>query len=56
MEVRQASNAKDVKYYTTERLREEFHIANLFTKDNIKMVKTRFLNMKMHANLMLILL
>ena len=38
MEVRQASNAKDVKYYTTERLREEFHIAGLFTKDNIKMV------------------
>ena len=38
MEVRQASNAKDVKHYTTERLREEFHIANLFTKDNVRMV------------------
>ena len=38
MEVRQATNAKDVKYYTTERLREEFHIANLFTKDNVRMV------------------
>ena len=38
MEVRQASNAKDVKLYTTERLREEFHIANLFTKDNVRMV------------------
>ena len=38
MEVRQASNARDVKHYTTERLREEFHIANLFTKDNIRMV------------------
>ena len=38
MEVRNASNAKDVKYYTTDRLREEFHIANLFTKDNIRMV------------------
>ena len=38
MDVRQASNAKDVKHYTTERLREEFHIANLFTKDNIRMV------------------
>lgn len=38
MEVRQASNAKDVKHYTTERLREEFHIANLFTKDNMRMV------------------
>ena len=36
--VRQASNAKDVKHYTTERLREEFHIANLFTKDNVRMV------------------
>ena len=38
MEVRYASNAKDVKYYTTDRLREEFHIGNLFTKDNIRMV------------------
>ncbi len=38
MEVRQASNAKDVKGYDTERLREEFHIANLFTKDNVRMV------------------
>ena len=38
MEVRQASNAKDAKYYTTDRLREEFHIANLFTKDNVRMV------------------
>lgn len=38
MEVRQASNARDVKHYTTERLREEFHIKNLFTKDNVRMV------------------
>ena len=38
MEVRDAANAKDVKYYTTDRLREEFHIGNLFTKDNIRMV------------------
>lgn len=38
MEVRNASNSKDVKHYTTDRLREEFHIANLFTKDNIRMV------------------
>ncbi len=38
MEVRNASNSKDVKHYTTERLREEFHIANLFTKDNVRMV------------------
>lgn len=38
MEVRDAANAKDVKYYTTDRLREEFHISNLFTKDVVKMV------------------
>ena len=38
MEVRDASNAKDVRYYTTDRLREEFHISNLFTKDNIRMI------------------
>ena len=38
MEVRNASNSKDVKHYTTDRLREEFHIANLFTKDNSRMV------------------
>jgi len=38
MEVRYASNPKDVKHYTTDRLREEFHIPNLFTKDSIKMV------------------
>ena len=38
MEVRCASNPKDVKFYTTDRLREEFHISKLFTKDNIRMV------------------
>jgi 4-deoxy-L-threo-5-hexosulose-uronate ketol-isomerase len=38
MDVRQASNAKDVKHYTTDRLREAFHITGLFTADNIKMV------------------
>ncbi len=38
MEIRSASNPKDVKNYTTERLREEFHISKLFTKDNIRMV------------------
>jgi len=38
MEVRCASNPKDVKHYTTERLREEFHISKLFTKDNFRMV------------------
>ncbi|MBR6523384.1 MAG: 5-dehydro-4-deoxy-D-glucuronate isomerase [Clostridia bacterium] len=38
MEIRNAANAKDVKHYTTERLREEFHIGSLFTKDNTRMV------------------
>ena len=38
IEVRSASNPKCVKNYTTERLREEFHISKLFTKDNIRMV------------------
>lgn len=38
MEVRTASSVKDVKYYTTERLREEFHIADLFQSNEIKMV------------------
>ena len=38
LEIRNASNSKDVKHYTTERLREEFHIANLFTKDNVRLV------------------
>ena len=38
MEIRNASNPKDVKHYTTDRLREEFHISRLFTKDNIRMV------------------
>ncbi len=38
MEVRTASSVKDVKYYTTERLREEFHIEDLFHTGKIKMV------------------
>lgn len=38
MEVRSAANPKDVKHYTTDRLREEFLIQNLFTKDNSTMV------------------
>lgn len=42
MEVRQASNAKDVKSYDTKRLREDFHIKNLFTKDNVRMVYSHF--------------
>ncbi len=38
MEVRSAANPKDVKNYTTERLREEFLIQGLFTVDKVKMV------------------
>ena len=38
MEVRNAANPKDVKNYTTDRLREEFHIPKLFEKDEVKMV------------------
>jgi len=38
MEVRNAANPKDVKNYDTDRLREEFHISKLFTKDNTRMV------------------
>ena len=38
MEIRNAANPKDVKNYDTNRLREEFHISKLFTKDNIRMV------------------
>jgi len=38
MEVRNAANPTDVKTYTTDRLRKEFHIPMLFKKDEIKMV------------------
>jgi len=38
MEVRTASNPKDVKSYDTKRLREEFLIDDLFKKDEIKLV------------------
>ena len=38
VEVRNAANPKDVKNYDTDRLREEFHISKLFTKDNTRMV------------------
>ena len=38
MEVRCAANPKDVKHYDTDRLRQEFHISKLFTKDNTRMV------------------
>lgn len=38
MEVRTAASPKDVKHYTTERLREEFLISSVFEKDEIKLV------------------
>ena len=38
MELRTAASPRDVKHYTTERLREEFLIQNLFVAGEIKMV------------------
>jgi len=38
MELRTASSPRDVKHYTTDRLREEFLIQGLFVADEIKMV------------------
>ena len=38
MEVRTAASPKDVKHYTTDRLREEFLIQNLFQADKINLV------------------
>lgn len=38
MELRTAASPRDVKHYTTERLREEFLIPQLFFKDEIKLV------------------
>lgn len=38
MELRTASSPKDVKHYTTERLREEFLVDDLFRKGEIKLV------------------
>lgn len=38
MEVRTAASPKDVKYYTTDRLREEFLIQDLFIPGEIKLV------------------
>lgn len=35
MEVRTAASPKDVKHYTTERLREEFLIPSVFCKDEV---------------------
>ena len=38
MELRTASNPRDVKYYDTDRLREEFLIDDLFKPNEVKMV------------------
>ena len=38
MELRTAASPKDVKFYTTQRLREEFLIQELFMPDEIKLV------------------
>lgn len=38
MELRTAASPRDVKHYTTERLREEFLIPKLFFEDDIKLV------------------
>lgn len=38
MEVRTAASPRDVKHYTTDRLREEFLITPLFCEDEIKLV------------------
>ena len=38
MELRTAASPRDVKHYTTERLREEFLIQNLFVPGEIKLV------------------
>ena len=38
MELRTAASPRDVKHYTTERLREEFLIDDLFQPDEIKLV------------------
>ena len=38
MELRTAASPKDVKNYTTDRLREEFLIDDLFQADEIKLV------------------
>ena len=38
MELRTAASPRDVKNYTTERLREEFLVQDLFVKNEVKMV------------------
>ncbi|MDF2951791.1 MAG: 5-dehydro-4-deoxy-D-glucuronate isomerase, partial [Anaerocolumna sp.] len=38
MDIRYASSPKDVKYFTTERLREEFLIQDLFVPGTTNMI------------------
>ena len=38
MELRTAASPKDVKHYTTKRLREEFLIQDLFQADQVQMI------------------
>ena len=38
MELRTAASPRDVKHYTTQRLREEFLIQKVFVPDEIKLV------------------
>ena len=38
MELRTVASPRDVKHYTTDRLREEFLVQDLFVKDEVKMV------------------
>ena len=42
MEIRYASSNKDAKLYTTERLRDEYLIENLFTANILKLVYSHF--------------
>jgi len=42
MEIRYASSNKDAKHYTTDRLREEFLIQELFKADDLKMVYSHY--------------
>lgn len=42
MEVRYATGPKDMRYYTTERLREEYLIPQIFVKDEVTMVYSHY--------------
>ena len=43
MEVRQGANARDVKGYDTERLRNDFLIQNLFPADDSSLFTARLI-------------